>query len=226
MPKHVTYQDEFNEAGNKTKGGTNKRLAQEIGITAARHLFEEMKNVEMQGINFKWESGGETLKNAIGSSAFAYFRKTPTNIKELEGILEDSFEIEWQIQLENAKNNNITLPLREVTIQNKVNFAISNATVNPFFDKQGECIKKIGDNNELEWRTELLNILNIEEFKKDSVERFAKTMVEKFKMNPDEAAKLAKENEEKMNTKVDKFWGIFVDDTEALKKSQTKKNKM
>ncbi|MDQ1326002.1 MAG: hypothetical protein QG564_1127, partial [Campylobacterota bacterium] len=108
----------------------------------------------------------------------------------------------------------------------KINFAISNATVNPFFDKQHECIDKIGENDELAWRQLLVNTLNIDEFKKDSVERFATTMVEKFQMNPEEANQLAKENEQKMNEKIDKFWGVFVDDTEALKKSQTKKNKM
>lgn len=111
--EHRMYEDEFNKAGNRTKAGKNKQLAQKIGIAYAQKMFDFMKNEKNQGATFEWQTYGNNLKNVACASLFSHFSPTPKNIKELEEITEYAVTTEWKILLEDAKNKNEFLPLKE-----------------------------------------------------------------------------------------------------------------
>ena len=116
--KHVIFQDELNSAGNRTKAGKNKKLAQEIGISYAQKMFDFMKRLENQGPNFKWETFGNSLTSIACASLLTYFASKPKNLVELEEITKYAVLTEWNILLNDAKDNNIILPSANSTINN------------------------------------------------------------------------------------------------------------
>lgn len=54
MTEHVDYTQRVN--GRKTAQSEHKEKAKSVGIAYADTLFEKMKEIEMRGINFKWET--------------------------------------------------------------------------------------------------------------------------------------------------------------------------
>jgi hypothetical protein len=90
MKKHQLFQTE------------DEILAQNVGISYARELFQDSLDVGQQDVSFSWGTFGDSAVRIAVVSLALYFPETKTNIIELKKITEISFITECEILVENA----------------------------------------------------------------------------------------------------------------------------
>ena len=101
MTEHVDYTQRVN--GRKTAQSEHKEKAKSVGIAYADTLFEKMKEIEMRGINFKWETSQQGFSEVAAASLFSSFSREPKNLAELEDICKLAFKTQWFNLLEKTK---------------------------------------------------------------------------------------------------------------------------
>lgn len=69
-------------------------LAQNVGITFARELFNDSQAVEQQDIAFSWGTYGDSEVRIAVSNLALYFEEVPAKLPDLKKITEQSFSIE------------------------------------------------------------------------------------------------------------------------------------
>lgn len=88
MLEHINYTDK------------KSKKAKDVGIAYAKTLFEKMKNPDLRGVNFDWETSWQNFSEVAAASLFTAYTHTPRNIDVLEQVCKDAFKTEWLNALE------------------------------------------------------------------------------------------------------------------------------
>ena len=139
MKDHAVFPDEFNSKGNKTKAAQNKRLAQEVGIVVAKDNFERYLDIDNQSFAFRWNTFSSNIVSRATTGMFMAFQYIPKNQEELKRICADAALIEWENNIEQAKE----LPLKNYTFDEKVYHIESLVTSNVIYKAEREYYKTL-----------------------------------------------------------------------------------
>lgn len=202
MQEHMIYQDTYNKNGNKTKEGKNRQLAQEIGISYTTRMFEEMLNVENQGINFSWETFQENVAELVIITLLFNFSHTSKNIEELKNIAALAVKIEWANKVEQYSKDK-ELPLREKTNEQYISYAMEQATSIFYLEKERESSKEYFNRDDCDKKLKFFESINLEEYKKEAFETFY-NKVSKYLENQDDIETYKLEINKKINVLYEK----------------------
>ena len=93
----------------------NEKVAQEVGISVASAVFNDMKNVTNQGADFSWQTFGNTASSMASGNLLTYYSRKPRNLDYLKVIAEKSAATEWEMLMDKARAEGANLPVIEAS---------------------------------------------------------------------------------------------------------------